>query len=134
MQEMEHVIESWQDTNGMKSVFLRIKNFLEAQKEAELSFNARPGVSYSLRAAHPGQKNRSLYVMADVVDDDPKDRWLSVCFFEDMITDPEEKGDIIPDGLLGEDGYCFDITEPDEKLAAYVEARIEEAYHSAKIE
>ena len=131
MQEMEHFIESWQDTNGMKSVFLQIKNFFEAQKEAELSFNARPGVSYSLRAAHPGQKDRSLYVMADVVDDDPKDRWLSVCFFRDMITDPEEKGDLIPDGLLGEDGYCFDITEPDDKLATYVEARIDEAYHSA---
>ncbi len=131
MQEMEHFIESWQDTNGMKSVFLQIKIFFEAQKEAELSFNARPGVSYSLRAAHPGQKDRSLYVMADVVDDDPKDRWLSVCFFRDMITDPEEKGDLIPDGLLGEDGYCFDITEPDEKLVAYVKIRIEEAYHSA---
>ena len=131
MQEMEHFIESWQDTNGMKSIFLRIKNFLEAQKGAELSFNARPEVSYSLRAAYPGQKNRSLYVMADVVDDDPKDRWLSVCFFKDMITDPEEKGDLIPDGLLGEDGYCFDITEPDEKLVAYVKGRIEEAYHSA---
>jgi len=86
---------------------------------------------FLLRAAHPGQKDRSLYVMADVVDDDPRDRWLSVCFFGDMITDPEEKGDLIPDGLLGEDGYCFDITEPDDKLATYVEARIEEAYHSA---
>jgi len=131
MQEMENFIESWQDTNGMKSIFLLLKNFIVAQKEADLSFNARPGVSYSLRAAHPGQKDRSLYVMTDVVDDDPNDRWLSVCFFGDMITDPEEKGDLIPGGLLGEDGYCFDITEPDDKLATYVEARIEEAYQSA---
>ncbi len=128
MQEMESFIESWQDNNGMKSIFLRLKSFLGTQKEAELSFNARPGVSYSLRATHPDQKDRSLYVMADVVDDDPNDRWLSVCFFGDMI---EEKGDLIPEGLLGEDGYCFDITEPDDKLAAYVEARIDEAYHSA---
>ena len=73
----------------------------------------------------------SLGVYSRLVDDDPNDRWLSVCFFGDMITDPEEKGDLIPGGLLGEDGYCFDITEPDDKLAAYVEARIEEAYHSA---
>ena len=131
MQEIENFIESWHDTNGMKNIFLRLRSFLATQKEADLSFNARPGVSYSLRAAHPGQKDRSLYVMADVVDDDPNDRWLSVCFFGDMITDPEEKGDLIPGGLLGEDGYCFDITEPDDKLAAYVEARIEEAYHSA---
>ena len=131
MQEMENFIESWQDTNGIKSIFLRLKNFLATQKEAVLSFNARPGVSYSLRAAHPGQKDRSLYVMADVVDDDPNDRWLSVCFFGDMITDPEEIGDLIPDGLLGEDGYCFDITKPDDKLTGYVEARIEEAYNSA---
>ena len=131
MQEMENLIESWQDTNGMKNVFIRLKDFLGTQQEASLSFNARPGVSYSLRAVHPDQKDRSLYVMADVVDDDPDDRWLSVCFFGDMITDPEEKGDLIPGGLLGEDGYCFDITEPDDKLTAYVEARIEEAYHSA---
>ncbi len=128
---MENFIESWHDNNGMKRIFLRLKNFLEAQKEADLSFNARPGVSYSLRAANPARKDRSLYVMADVVDDDPNDRWLSVCFYGDMITDPEAKGDLIPDGLLGEDGYCFDLTEPDDNLAGYVEARIEEAYHSA---
>jgi len=131
MQEMEHFIESWKDTNGMKSIFLRMKSFLAAQKEADLSFNARPGVSYSLRAAHPSQKERSLYVMVDVVDDDPKARWLSVCFFGDMITDPEQEGDLIPGGLLGEDGYCFDLTEPSDELAAYVEGRIEEAYRSA---
>ncbi len=131
MQEMENFIESWHDTNGMKSIFLRLKSFLATQKGADLSFNARPGVSYSLRAAHPDHKDRSLYVIVDVVDDDPNDRWLSVCFFVDMITDIEEKGELIPGGLLGEDGYCFDITKPDDKLAAYVEARIEEAYHSA---
>ena len=128
---MENFIKSWNDINGMKNVFLRLKNFLETQKEADLSFNARPGVSYSLRAVHPAQKDRSLYVMADVVDDDPNDRWLSVCFYGDMITDPEEKGDLIPGGLLGEDGYCFDITDPDDNLTGYVEARIEEAYQRA---
>jgi len=28
-----------------------------------------------------------------------------------MITDPEERGDFVPEGLLGEYAHCFDIEE-----------------------
>jgi hypothetical protein len=66
--------------------------------------------------------------MIDVIDDDPKARWLSVCFYGDMIQDPDEHGDFIPEGLLGADGHCFDIDEADESLLQYVRARIQEAY------
>ena len=69
--------------------------------------------------------------MVDVVDDDPADRWLSVCFYGDMITDPDEEGDLIPEGLLGQDGYCFDADDPDPDKAEYLAARIGEAYTSA---
>jgi hypothetical protein len=45
-----------------------------------------------------------------------------------MIQDPDELGDLIPEGLLGADGYCFDISEGDGQLVSYVGKRIEEAY------
>jgi ADP-ribose pyrophosphatase YjhB (NUDIX family) len=94
-------------------------------------WKARPGVTYSLRAAHAAQKNRSLFAMVDVIDDDPENRWLSVCFYGEMITDPEERGDEVPGGLLGEDASCFDVDAWDEELLAYVEARLAEAHASA---
>jgi hypothetical protein len=67
--------------------------------------------------------------MVDVIEDNP--RWLSVCFYDEMITDPEEKGDFVPEGLLGEDAVCFDIEELDEELIRYIEIRLDEAYRSA---
>lgn len=136
MDETEHkalteFIDSWQETpTGTRNVFMRMKNHLETKDSAKLAFKARPGVSYSLRAATPDQA-RELFVMVDVIDDDPQNRWLSVCFYGEMITDPDEQGDLIPGGLLGEDGHCFDIEENDEALVGYVQARIDEAYRSA---
>ena len=130
-QQINQLLEKWVDTPGQtKKAFIRLKNYIEAQKDARFDFNARPGVSYSFRASHPAQK-RKLYVMADIIDDDPENRWLSVCFYGEMITDPEELGDLVPEGLLGEDGHCFDIDEWDEDTLTYVESRIDEAYHSA---
>ena len=54
-------------------------------------------------------------------------RFLSVCFYADTITDPEERGDLIPGGLLSQDGYCFDLDDNDDEAVSYVEARILEA-------
>jgi len=67
--------------------------------------------------------------MVDVIEVDP--RWLSVCFYGEMITDPEEAGDYVPEGLLGEDAVCFDIETHDADRLAYVTARIDEAYRAA---
>ena len=72
--------------------------------------------------------------MADVIDDDPTERWLSVCFYGDMVTDPDEKGDLIPEGLMGDDGYCFDLDEYDEEGVEYIKARLTEAFESAASE
>ena len=91
----------------------------------------RPGVSYSLRATHALQKKRALFLIMDIINDDPENRWLSVCFYPDMITDPEHKGNLIPLGLLGEDGYCFDLEKWDEAYLNYLEVRQDEAYNSA---
>ena len=67
--------------------------------------------------------------MIDVIDDEP--RWLSICFYGEMVSDPEERGDYVPGGLLGEDGLCFDIESGNEELVSYVIARIDEAYSAA---
>jgi hypothetical protein len=73
--------------------------------------------------------------MVDIIDDDPSDRWLSVCFYGEMISDPDDMGDFVPEGLLGEDAHCFDIEEWDEEQLQYVLDRLDEAYgHAAAIE
>ena len=108
--------------------------WLDGKQGIKLDFNERPGVSYSLRAAHVKNSDHPLFVMVDVIDDDPLNRWLSVCFFGDMITDPDELGDLIPGGLLGEDGYCFDVTSSDKNLAGYIQQRIEEAFTKADLQ
>ena len=67
-----------------------------------------------------------------IIDDDPSERWLSVCFYGEMITDPDEAGDLIPEGLLGEDGYCFDLYEYDPDEVAYLKQRLSQARENAK--
>ena len=132
MQQVDKFIHEWtKDPSGVKEIFLRFYQWMSEKEDVRIDFNARPGVSYSLRCRHLKQTDRPLFVMADIIDDDPENRWLSVCFYGDMITDPEEQGDLIPGGLLGADGYCFDLTESDMSLADYIGQRIEEACEKA---
>ena len=101
-------IDSWtQDDNGTKNCFLKFKQYLEDMEGVSLNLVARPGVSYSLRAVHANQKRRQLFAMVDVIDDDPADRWLSVCFYGEMINDPEEQGDDVPEGLAWRGRHLF---------------------------
>ena len=128
-EEIKKFINEWQDASlEAKEVFINLKNYLEAKKDIEFSFNARPNISYSLRAKHKNQKERNLFVMLDVIDDDINSgRWFSICFYDDMINDPKEKGDLIPKGLLGEDGYCFDLEDFNDENINYIKARLDEA-------
>ena len=131
MQHVQTFLDNWQDdSSGIKPVFISLFQDLLRKNKAEIEFHERPGVSFSLRGIYKDRKERPLFVMVDVIDDDPKQRWLSVCFYGDMIEDPDEQGDLIPEGLLESDGYCFDITEPDERLKHYVLKRIQEAYEN----
>lgn len=132
MDEVQRFLDEWtNDDIGIKSVFQYLYERLREKADTRLEWIARPGISYSLRAKHEDQTERRLFVMMDVIDDDPQQRWLSVCFYGDTITDPDEFGDLIPGGLLGSDGYCFDISEPDDILREYVDVRIQEAYENA---
>jgi len=129
--EEEALIEflsDWKDDPmDTKRVFESLFRQLSAMQDSLLGFNARPGITYSLRAGKQEKAERPLYVMVDVIDDDPEGRWLSVCFYGDSVEDPEELGDLIPGGLLGEDGYCFDLYGYDEKTLSYICRRIDEA-------
>lgn len=128
LKEINGFLETWtEDANSMKRAFVRLKQHLEGMPGVSFAFKGRAGVSYSLRAKHDNQKDRNLFVMVDVIDDDPDARWLSVCFYGDLITDPDEKGDLVPEGLAGDDGYCFNLDEWDENEISYLEDRLGEA-------
>ncbi|MBU1172639.1 MAG: hypothetical protein KKD44_24025 [Proteobacteria bacterium] len=132
LDEVNGLIETWSDNpQQIKKAFIRFKDFLEHMENVSFSFKGRAGVSYSLRAKNNHQKDRDLFVMMDVIDDDPDSRWLSICFYGDLLTDPEEKGDLVPGGLAGEDGYCFDLDEWDEDDIRYIEDRLTEANRNA---
>ena len=130
--ELDGFISDWNDTDTrIKQAFEELLAHLNTLEDTALEFVARPSVSYSVRPKHDLQKKRSLFAMVDVIDDDPDNRWLSVCFYGEMITDPEEKGDLIPEGLLGEDGYCFDLDEYDPGAVDYLKQRLTEAHTAA---
>jgi hypothetical protein len=130
LKELESFIEKWEETSERnKTAFVELKNHLLARKDIRVDFVARKGVTYSLRASHPNQSKRPLFVMIDVIEDEP--RWLSVCFYGEMISDPEEQGDFVPGGLLGEDAICFDIEAFDADMLLYLKDRLDEASASA---
>lgn len=132
MEQIDKFIETWTDNDSRtRQAFVEIFEHLKTLEDTTFDFNERPNVSYSLRPKHAGQKKRSLFAMVDVIDDDPDERWLSVCFYGEMITDPEEAGDLIPEGLLGEDGYCFDLYEYDAEEVTYLKQRLTQAHENA---
>ena len=130
IKKLSSLLDSWErDNNGTKKAFLEFYDLLASKDTIDLSFKSRPGVSHSLRASikKKGERDRILTLL-DIIDDDPENRWLSICFYAETITDPEEEGDIIPGGLLGEDGYCFDIFDEDDAMVSYLKDRMNEAY------
>lgn len=131
LREVERFLDGWKDSPlQVKKSFVLIRDYLADKTGIVFAFKARPGVSYSLRAKHTLQTKRELFLIMDVIDD-PENRWLSICFYPDMITDPEDKGVLIPLGLLGEDGYCFDFEKWNEEYLEYLKTRLDEAYGNA---
>jgi hypothetical protein len=132
MDELKEFTKSWgENPNEMFKAFVTLKEHLESMEGIELTFSARPGVTYSIRAKHPNQKDRDIFGMLDVIDDDPADRWLSICFYEDLVTDADEMGDMVPGGRAGEDAHCFDLDEYNEDAIKYVADRLTEAAKNA---
>jgi len=131
---LNELLQNWADTPPYtKQAFLRLKDHLCNKTGLTLDFVARPGVTFSLRTTHD-QQQRALFAMIDIIDDDPSNRWLSVCFYDQMISDPNSLGDYVPEGLLGEDAHCFDIEALDEGLLGYVIDRLDEAFGFAALD
>jgi hypothetical protein len=125
MSDLDAFINDWtDDPNGVKNAFLRLKSVLDSLEGATVSFVPRPPATFSLRAEP--RRGRPVIALVDVASLDGQ-RFLSVCFYADTITDPEERGNLIPDGLLSQDGYCFDLDSDDDLAVSYLEARIVEA-------
>ncbi len=126
--DIETFLADWPGTDQpLREVFRLFYQKLSAMAGVTLSFTARPGVSYSLRPRRDQGDGRDFFAIVDVIDDEPEARWLSVCFYQDMITDPEGLGQAIPGGLAGSDGYCFDIYDDNPVLTDYLVARLSEA-------
>jgi hypothetical protein len=124
--EIDSFIEAWPESpDQCRDLFQKLFDFLKQLDGAGIEFHARPGLTYSMRGVPEGVSAYTLFVMVDVIEDKP--RWLSVCFYEHMVTDPDGRGDSVPGGLLGEDGLCFDAETYDEQLFAYLCERISEA-------
>jgi hypothetical protein len=124
--EIDLFIGQWPDSpDGCRHVFATLYRYLGALQAGIIEFHPRPPVTYSLRGVPAQDSPHPLFVMVDVIEDTP--RWLSVCFYEQMVRDPEGRGDRVPGGLLGEDGLCFDIDSFDEALIDYLKERISEA-------
>jgi hypothetical protein len=125
---LDEFLADWEDSFARRS-FERLRAALETMEGVNCSFNARPGVSYSLRPQKDGQE-RPLFALVDVVDD-PSGRWLSVCFYAEYVTDPDELGDFVPEGLMGEDAICFDVDEDAPESADFVLGKLREAFLKA---
>jgi hypothetical protein len=134
MSEVNAFIAQWQAGDvRMRRSFEELFQYITDLENVAIAFAARPGISYSLRPKHANQTERDLFAIIDVIDDNPEERWLSVCFYGDMITDPEERGEVIPGGLAGSDGYCFDMYEGDGDLTNYLKERLQEACRKASL-
>lgn len=132
MKELDALLNDWKDNdNQTRKAFTELVDHVNSLSDISLEFVSRPGVSYSFRPKHTAQTKRPLFAMVDVIDDDPDDRWLSVCFYADLVTDPQEEGDHVPEGLLGEDACCFDLYEYDEQEMANLKEKITEAHNNA---
>ncbi|SDB13896.1 hypothetical protein SAMN05660653_00689 [Desulfonatronum thiosulfatophilum] len=128
MNDIHGYLESWRkDPGGVRPVVTRL--FEQLQKyEPDFEFVVREGVSASLRARvrKPGTA-RPLFCLVDIVED-ADGRWLSVCFYADTVSDSNESGNLVPEGLLGEDGYCFDVDGADAEYEGYLFDRIAQAH------
>ena len=122
-------LKEWdEDDMGIRGLFATLHDHLQGMAGVELSFKGRPGISYSLRAKHSNQQKRDLFVLVDVIDDEPEERWLSVCFYADsLLPEQVEEGDVVPGGLDGEDACCFDVGEAEEETEAFMKSCLDAA-------
>lgn len=135
---LDQFLEQWPAAEaGLKKSLLTYRQGVLDMRGVGESFLPRPGVSYSLRwdlNPRPAGREKPLFAMADVVPLGDDELMLSLCFYGDDITDPDELGNFIPDGLYGENGHCFDLEGDDPGMVAYCLKRAAEALATARQE
>ena len=133
-QELQNLLDTWPENQAeVKAAYISLKEHAESIEGVVWEFIARTGVTNSLRldvAPRPDGRERPLFCMADAVPMGDE-MVLSVCFYADEVDDPDEAGDIIPGGLLGADGYCFDADADDLSVIGYIKDRISTAAANA---
>lgn len=133
--QLQQLWQQWPPSQeGLKRSLLAYRQGVLALPGVRESFLARPGVSYSLRwdlDPRPAGRERPLFALVDVVPLGQDELMLSVCFYEDEISDPQELGNAIPQGLFQETGYCFDLDGEDPELVAYCLERAAQAHAAA---
>lgn len=126
-------LQAWTiDSAHTKDFFAECYALIKSLPHANYEFIARPTISYSLRASI-GKNTRPLFVLVDIIDDDPHSRWLSICFYADSLKDPDSIADLVPNGLFGEDAMCFDVDNADSQLNSYLLTRVNEAYTNSDL-
>lgn len=123
--EIQDFFAQWAEDSDIKKLCEVLYAHMDDCSGVKLEFVARPGVSYSIRML--GQRPEDVAALLDVIDDDPTDRWISLCFPDAFVTDPEEEGDLVPNGLNGNDARCFSIDVLADATEGYMKARLSEA-------
>ncbi|MBV1717254.1 MAG: hypothetical protein KMY53_02770 [Desulfarculus sp.] len=133
---LDQFLEQWPSAEaGLKKSLLAYRQGVMDMQGVGESFLPRPGVSYSLRwdlDPKPDGREKPLFAIADVVPLGEEELMLSLCFYDEEISDPDELGNLIPGGLFGQDGYCFDLEGDDPELVAYCLQRASEALEVAR--
>ena len=134
---VQEVLAGWPaDQEGLARAFEELTRSAAQMTETVVEVITRLGVSHSFRATlidPSGKRVRPVYFLVDVVVSSSDPWFLSVCYYEDEITDPEELGNPIPQGLFQETGYCFDVEAYDPELLGYLRDRLAEAHARALI-
>jgi hypothetical protein len=129
MREIDEFLNTWVADTKVKALFcLLYQNF--KNNKLQLTWQARPGACYSLYAAMPGATTD--FAKLDIVDDDPEERWLSLCITKDMADDPENFGECIPKLFNNQDALCFDIDENNENISEYLQNLLNNAVQKLK--
>jgi len=134
---VQEVLAGWPaDQEGLARAFEELTRSAAQMTETVVEVITRLGVSHSFRATlidPSGKRVRPVYFLVDVVVSSSDPWFLSVWYYEDEITDPEELGNPIPQGLFQETSYCFDVGAYDPELLGYLRDRLAEAHARALI-
>ncbi len=134
-ENFDKILASWPaEQKDLSEAFMDLT--LEARMLPNIKWEllVRKGVSYSFRVStndNSKKRQRPVFCLMDVVMSKFEPWFLSVCFYEDEITDPSGLGNCIPSGLFEETGYCFDLEENDISVVSYLKDRLAEAHRVA---